>query len=125
MLVAEKVDSIRNSYAGYEYLAACHIPNYHEHIRKIHEFSETLGDAHELDKESADYIEHCKANIGTCNAFIKDFTSAQQTLFDHIREKEEEKNDRVDSRRISWIQCLISMLGGVVLGGLVTYFFFT
>lgn len=125
VLVAERVDAIQNSYAGYEYLASAHVPNYHDHIKKIHEISRILGDAHELDKESSEYVEKCRSNIEELNSFIDDFISAEQSLFAHIQKEEEAKKEKKYDRKISWLQCIISVIAGVILGSLVTYFFFT
>ncbi len=110
-IYSEKARAVIDSYKGYEYLAARHIPNYSEHITVISELGNFLEALHALDKESPDYVAHCKAICQKLKNFIDAFRSVEGALLSEIAEKE-------SGKKISWVQCLISAIVGFLLGKL-------
>lgn len=116
MLMTRQVEAYKRFYEGYERLAAPLIPHYFEHVRKLNALGEMLGDAHELDKESPDYMESCREQIQVMRDFINDFLTAQETISSAI------ENDQKSCKR-SWFQCIIGIVAGFVLGILVTLIF--
>ena len=105
---SEKTKAIIESYKGYEYLAARHIPNYKEHIATVNQIGNIIENTHAIDKESPDYIEYCTGICKRLKAFADAFYSVEDTLLSEIADKE-------SSRKRSWKQCVVGIIGGFVL----------
>lgn len=110
--VGEKVKAVQESYKGYEYLAAGIIPNYLLHVKKLRALADAIDKVHELDKESDGYCMACRRYVDDMNAFLDDFTDAQEVLFKAIKEKE-------DGGKIAWAQCIASAVIGALLSWII------
>lgn len=111
MLMTKKVEAYQRFYEGYERLAASIIPHYCDHIAKLNALGEILGSAHELDKESPDYVKSCQEHIQVMRNFINDFLAAQKPLFSAIKHDQQ-------GIRLTWILWVLGFVISYILGRL-------
>lgn len=116
MLMTQKVEACKRAYEGYEYLAASVIPNYLDHVKRLNNLGEQLDVVHELDKDSREYVHLCRNQIQVMRNFVKDFLAAEEALFAAIKHDQQRY-------RLSWVQCAVGIVGGFVLGILITVLF--
>lgn len=109
---SEAAKDIMLSYKGFEYLAARHIRNYSKHVKNLNAIGDLLENTHELDKESDDYKTRCYEICRKLKAFIDAFRDAELALMAEIAAKK-------SGETLSWIQCLIGIIGGALAGGLI------
>ncbi len=127
-LCMDRVEKAKESYAGYEALAASLIPSFFKHKKALRALASEIEHLTELDKESPASIKLCEKQIRIAGAFLRDFELAQDALFTEIERREafraESQSKEKKQTRISWLQCVVSAVLGTVLGGLVTWVFF-
>lgn len=127
-LCMDRAEKARESYVGYEALAASLIPNYFKHKKALRALASEIEHLTELDKESPASVKLCEKQIRIAGAFLQDFELAQEALFTEIERREalraESQSKEKKQTRVSWLQCVLSAILGTVLGGLVTWVFF-
>ena len=123
-LCMDKVEKIKQSYKGYEFLAGSIIPNYFKHSQALFAISSELESLHELDKESPEFVKVCEKHVRIARAFIKDFYSAEEVLFSEIEKREMEREqadkEKKHDKRVSWIQVLCGAVLGTLFGCAMT-----
>lgn len=124
-LCMDKVEKIKQSYIGYEFLAGSIIPNYFKHSKELFSISSELERLHELDKESPEFLNLCKKHVRIARAFIRDYYSAEEMLFSEIakRELEKEQTDKEKryNKQVSWLQVLCGAVLGTLFGCAITW----
>lgn len=123
-LCMDKVERIKQSYKGYEFLAGSIIPNYFKHSKALFSISSELEGLHELDKESPEFVKACEKHVRIARAFIRDFYSAEEVLFSEIEKREMEKEqadmEKQHDKRVSWIQVFCGAVLGTLFGCVMT-----
>ncbi len=119
---SEKLALCQETYSGYEWLAIPLIPDYFQHVKNVREAGCKLEAAHELDKESAAYVNDCLAHIKAIENFTLAIESAMPLIFStmqHEKEKEQKEAAKENTQtKRSWWQLVVAAILGAGFAGL-------
>lgn len=109
MSLSIQVKTYRDSFKGYEHVAAFIVPHYLEHIGQLNTLKEISLETYKSGKDTPELVDEYRKHIQVKSAFIKDLLSAKEPLFTAI------SRDR-KGIRLSWILCGLGIIGSFLLG---------